>query len=94
VELSELYERLAGLAREAGLEVRDLRAGGDGQPPPASGVCRVRGQTWVLLAASDALEERIEVLARALRAHAADLLERRYLPPAVRARLAGLPDLG
>ena len=51
VELSELLERLAELAREAGLEVRELRAGAEGEPPLASGVCRVRGETWVLLAA-------------------------------------------
>jgi hypothetical protein len=73
--------------------VRELRAAGDGQPPPASGVCRVRGETWVLLAASDALEERVEVLARALKTHAAEFLESRYLPPAVRARLANQPEL-
>lgn len=94
MELSELLARLADLAREAGLEVRELHPGSDGQPSPASGVCRVRGETWVLLAASDALEERIEVLARALKNHAADFLESRYLPPAVRARLARPPELG
>ncbi len=94
MELSELLARLADLAREAGLEVRELHAAKDGQPAPSSGVCRVRGETWVLLAASDALEERIEVLARALKTHAADFLESRYLPPAVRARLARQPELG
>jgi hypothetical protein len=94
LELSELLARLADLAREAGLEVRELHAASDGQPSPASGVCRVRGETWVLLAVSDALEERVEVLARALKTHAADFLESRYLPPAVRARLSRQPDLG
>jgi hypothetical protein len=94
VELSELLQRLRELAAEAGLEVRDLRSHSEGQPAPASGVCRVRGETWVLLAASDALEERVEVLAQALKTHAAQFLESRYLPPAVRARLSAGPELG
>jgi hypothetical protein len=94
VELSELLERLAELAREAGLEVRELRAGAEGDPAPASGVCRVRGETWILLAASDGLERRVEVLAGALKTHAGQILEGRYLPPAVRERLSKEPDLG
>lgn len=94
MELSELLERLRDLAAEAGLEVRDLRSAADGQPGPSSGVCRVRGETWVLLAASDALEERVEVLAQALKTHAARFLESRYLPPAVRARLGCGPEPG
>jgi len=93
MQLSELLARLTELAREAGLEVRELRAAGDGSSP-GSGVCRVRGETWVLLAGSDALEERVEVLARALKTHAADFLESRYLPPAVRARLSQRPGPG
>ena len=94
MELSELLERLADLAREAGLEVRELRAGAEGDAAPASGVCRVRGETWVLLAASDGLEKRVEVLARALKTHAGHILEGRYLPPAVRERLSEEPDPG
>ena len=94
MELSELLERLAELAREAGLEVRELRAGAEGDPSPASGVCRVRGETWVVLAASDGLERRVEVLAQALKTHAGQILEGRYLPPAVRDRLSKEPDLG
>jgi hypothetical protein len=74
--------------------VREVRAGGEGRPSPASGVCRVRGETWVLLAASDGLERRIEVLAQALKSHAGQILEGRYLPPAVRQRLSKEPDLG
>ena len=94
MELSDLLERLSELAREAGLEVRELRAGAEGDSSPASGVCRVRGETWVLLAASDALEKRVEVLARALKTHAGHILEGRYLPPAVRQRLSKEPELG
>lgn len=88
MQLSELYERLAELAREVGLEVRELRRGTEGDPAPASGVCRVRGATWVVLAAGDGLEERVEVLARAIESHAGPQLEGRYLPPAVRERLS------
>jgi hypothetical protein len=94
MELSELLTRLQELARELGLEVREVRAGAEGDPPIASGVCRVRGETWVLLAAADDLDHRVEVLAGALKSHAGARLEGRYLPPAVRARLAGDPELG
>jgi hypothetical protein len=94
MELSELLERLGELAREVGLEVRDVRRGVEGDPAPASGVCRVRGRTWVVLAADDGLERRIEVLARALESHAGPQLEGRYLPPAVRERLAKARDPG
>jgi hypothetical protein len=94
VELSELLTRLSDLAREAGLEVRELRAGSEGDPAPTSGVCRVRGETWVLLVASEGLERRVEVLAQALKTHAGQILEGRYLPPAVRERLSKEPDLG
>lgn len=85
-DLRELCE----LAREAGLEVRSIRGsgGGEGEPAAASAVCRVRGQTWVVLSAADSLDRRIEVLAAALREFAAEWLESRYLPPALRARLA------
>lgn len=88
MELSELLTRLMDLSRELGLAVREVRAGAEGDPPVASGVCRVRGETWVVLAASDDLEQRIEVLAGALKSHAGAVLEGRYLPPAVRARLS------
>lgn len=94
MELSELLARLSDLAREVGLEVRELRTGSEGDSSPASGVCRVRGETWVLLVASDGLERRVEVLAQALKTHAGQALEGRYLPPAVRERLSKEPDLG
>jgi hypothetical protein len=41
----------------------------------------------VLLAVSDSLDERIDVLGRALATHSREFLESRYLPPAVRVRL-------
>ena len=86
---AELLEQLGELALAAGLTVRTHRdgAGGEAEQRAGSGVCRVRGEIWIVLAAIDPLSERIEVLAGALRAHAAEYLESRYLPPAVRERL-------
>jgi hypothetical protein len=85
----ELRDALADLAREAGMDVRVLRPAGeaDAGPGAASGVCRVRGRLWVVLATADPVEDHIGVLAEALRAHAGDWLEGRWLPPAVRERL-------
>ena len=61
--------------------------GRDSDLPIASGVCRVRGSIWVILSTAESLEERSDVLVEALTAHAVSMLEDRYLPPAVRARL-------
>jgi len=91
VSPAEVLEALIGLCREAGLEVRSVR----GSPEAASelvarsGVCRVRGALWLVLSDADGVEERIGAAADALRAHAPDFVEGRYLPPAVRQRLAG-----
>jgi hypothetical protein len=82
----ELLEALTALARETGLRVRAAPGGEDGGPL-ASGICRVRGELVVVLVAEETEEERIAVLARALRAHAGSALDARWLPPAVRARL-------
>ncbi len=82
---NELLEALLALAGDVGLEVR-LATGRD---DATSGVCRLRGRVWVLLAVSDPPERRIGVLAGALREHAAAACEARYLPPAVRAALGG-----
>jgi hypothetical protein len=79
VEPAELFDRLCQLAREAGFAVRPTQ-----DRELASGACRVRGQIWIVLAPGDPVEERIRVVAGALAAHAADFLEGRYLPPAVR----------
>lgn len=93
MEPDALLRELCELAREAGLEVRALggKSGGEGEPAASSGVCRVRGEVWVVLSAADSLERRIAVVATALREFAAEWLETRYLPPALRARLAA-PD--
>jgi len=100
MEAAELLEQLLDLARAAGLEVREARAGqvrrtrtgqmGEAEITPHSGICRVRGRVWVVLVPADAVEERIDVLGRALATHAREFLVSRYLPPAIRARLG--PD--
>jgi hypothetical protein len=90
---TELLDQLVDLARDAGLEVREIRGSGvgEGDPQTTSGTCRVKGRIWVLLAASDSLDERIDVLGRALATHAQEFLESRYLAPAVRERLGTRP---
>lgn len=85
---SDLLDQLADLARAAGLEVRTVGRAGPGERDTASGVCRVNGVMWVMLSEADPLDERVDVLATALAQHAGDLLESRYLPPAIRARIA------
>lgn len=86
MDRSEILDRLVELAREAGIDVRVL-ARGAGDPAPESAVCRVRGELWVVLSEGDLPEQRIAVLARALRDHAGPVLEGRYLPPALRTLL-------
>jgi hypothetical protein len=88
VEPPEVLERLVELAREAGLRVRrGGPGGGESLPATSSGVCRLRGELQVVLIDTDPLAERLAVLAGALRDQAPDLLESRYVPPAVRAWL-------
>ena len=96
MESHELMRALVDLAREAGLVVRPIRgaAGGEGEPAAASGVCRVGTSTWVVLSAADSVEERVDVLACALRALAPEFLEQRYLAPALRERISSAADPG
>ena len=86
MEPAELLAALLELARDAGIRVRALGAGSGAEAalPASSGVCRVRGELWVLLADSDPVARRVDVLAGALCDCAPDLVERHYLPPAVR----------
>ena len=88
---AELLEALIVLCRDAGLEVRRVRGSAEAasELTARSGVCRVRGALWLVLTDADGVEERIGAAADALRAHAPDFVEGRYLPPAVRQRLAG-----
>ncbi len=89
MDATQLLQDLIDLADEAGLRVRPLgRTEVDPTLPATSGVCRLRGEIWIVLAGSDSVEERIEVLSGALAEHAADFLEARWLPPALRARLS------
>jgi len=84
-----MRDALAELAREAGIDVRVLSGPGEVEPglPVESGLCRVRGRPWVILAPRDPVARHVEVLARALREHADEWLEGRFLPPALRERL-------
>ena len=95
VELSELLERLAELAREAGLEVRELRAGADGEPPIGQRrVSRARRDLGAAGGRRMASSSASKCWLRALKTHAGAILEGRYLPPAVRERLSREPELG
>lgn len=90
MEPGALLDFLVELAEGAGIRVRVVPragAGGEGEPSPRSGLCRIRGEPWLLLVAAEPLEDRIEAAAQALRRAAGPKLEGRYLPPAVRARL-------
>ncbi len=89
MEPSAILEVLLDLARDAGLEVRPVGREGlePGESPPGSGVVRVKGEVWVMLSSVDPVAIQLEVLAGALRDHAAKLIEDRYLPPAVRSLL-------
>jgi hypothetical protein len=90
VDAQSLLDFLVELAQEAGVKVRVIprSAAAELEPLPRSGICRIRGDPWLLLASGESLEDRIEAAATAVRVHAPAVLEGRYLPPAVRERLA------
>jgi hypothetical protein len=90
---AEILEELLALAAAAGLRVRTIggRPGSEGESPARSGLCRVRGETWVVLSAADPIEARSAVLAGALRAQCGAWLEGRWLPPALRRLLSPEP---
>jgi len=89
VSPAEVLEELVALCREAGVEVRRVRAGAEapGEGAASSNACRVHGRPWLVLFEAEGVEERIAAAAEALRRFAPELVEGRYLPPAVRARL-------
>jgi len=88
VQESEILEVLLELATEAGMRVKAAgRDAGGESLPLSSGVCRVRGELWVVLSNVEPPGAQIRVLAAAIRTHAAALVEERHLPPAVRAWL-------
>lgn len=86
-------DQLADLAREVGIDVRVLARTPGTDAAPASAVCRVRGEVWVVLSEGDLVADRIRVLSEALREHAGPALAERYLPPAIRDLLEG-PNAG
>lgn len=86
MESRQLLDALVALAQEAGIAVR-VAKDGESDLQPRSGLCRVRGSLWLVLAASEPLEARIDAVVAALHSHGAALLEERFLPPAVRERL-------
>jgi len=88
VEGQALLDYLVELAQEAGIHVKVIpHSSAMVDLSPRSGICRIRGVPWLLLAAGESLEDRIEAAATAVRTHAPGVLEGRYLPPAVRERL-------
>jgi hypothetical protein len=84
VDATVILQHLVDLGEEAGIRVDVIR---DAEGPLDSGMCRVGSEIRVLLHPADPLENRIALVARALRTHATDLLATRYLPPAIRERL-------
>ena len=84
-----LLAALVDLAEQAGLRVRAIRpgSGADAEAPATSGVCRLRGVLWVMLATSEPLQDQTDVISRALREHCREFLESRYLSPALRERI-------
>ena len=88
-----LLTDLIDLATAAGLRVRSIpptspaRTSSDTEPPAVSGVCILRGETWVMLAAAEPVEAQIDVISAALRENCGEFLEERYLSPAIRERL-------
>jgi hypothetical protein len=89
VSPAEVLEALVALCREAGIEVRRVRGGAEAPAEAAaqSSVCGVHCRPWLVLFDAEGVEERIAAAAEALRRFAPELVEGRYLPPAVRARL-------
>lgn len=95
MERTALLAALVALAGESGVKVR--RLGGGGTPeaaglPARSGACRIRGAPWLVLVASDPLEDRIAAAADALAALGEDWREGRFLPPAVREAVEAAAD--
>ena len=89
MESEAILDALVEIARESGVTVRVIprATAREGEPLPASDVCVIRGEPWLLLAAGESLEDRIAAAARAVQRFAPDIAETRFLPPAIRARL-------
>jgi hypothetical protein len=92
MQLADVLEALLELAEEVSLEVRVLREdrAQDGDFPPTSACCRVKGKVWVVLSPNDPAELHCRVLGSALKSEAATVLEDRFLPPAIRRWIDGI----
>lgn len=84
VDEVDILEALFELASEAGFEIRAAGRLSPDDPPLESGVCRLRGRLYIVLSANESAAMQIHTLAAALREHAAEILENRHLPPAIR----------
>ncbi|MEE3328279.1 MAG: hypothetical protein VX252_13155 [Myxococcota bacterium] len=84
VDEADILEMLFELAREAGFEIRAAGRLSPDDPPLLSGVCRLRGRLYIVLSANESVPMQIEALASALRDNAAESLQNRHLPPAIR----------
>ena len=84
VDEVDILEALFELASEAGFEIRAAGRLALDDPPLESGVCRLRGRLYVVLSANESAAMQIHTLAAALREHAAEILDHRHLPPAIR----------
>lgn len=93
MEEVDVLECLLEVAAAADLhiEIAGRHARNDPESPLASGVCRVRGQWWVILSSGEPVSAQIQMLAKALKTHAYDVVEARHLPPAVRAVVDSVP---
>lgn len=86
MEREEILRYLVGLAEKAGIRVEVTR------PAPTdeifrsrlSGLCQVNGKPWIVLVKEDSIEGHLVAVASALRRYAPDVIEERFLPPAVR----------
>ncbi|NNL84760.1 MAG: hypothetical protein HKP27_03865 [Myxococcales bacterium] len=89
MEREEVLACLLALAREQGIAVhqQDALRRGERDLLPRSGLCRVRGEQWLVILDHDSLEDRIAAAAEGLSKVAGEALEGRYLPPAVRREL-------
>ena len=87
----DVLEVLLEVASDLGLRVQvaGREARGVDSLPITSGICKVRGEWWVVLSSIEPTAAQIRTLAEALRKHAGTALEERHLPPAVRAVLEG-----
>ena len=70
VDEVDILEVLFELAGEAGFEIRAAGRLSPDDPPLESGVCRLRGQLYIVLSANESVSMQIEALGAALREHA------------------------